>query len=276
MVDVGMGQQDEINLPDIEAEIEGTQVLLIGLRHRPGTCRNRPEKRRSPASTSVQEPVTSPAPPRNRIRMFSFLTTWRSMNLKRAKCKPENHFGRDHVQDILVLTDGSGIVPPRAAYRLLAGSPAPGSMIFYAKPEYLIAYGREGALIDPTTPEKFAELADQQAAEYVGEAEQWCRRPVSPAPRPPSTSDVPYEAIIDAAESPLRPDFSWPPMAAAASAACCLAVRPTKSRRTRKGSPVPPIADRFAASPHSSQPPSGRHAAPVLTAADGITSARCR
>ena len=31
MVDVGMGQQDEINLPDIEAEIEGTQVLLIGL-----------------------------------------------------------------------------------------------------------------------------------------------------------------------------------------------------------------------------------------------------
>jgi nucleotide-binding universal stress UspA family protein len=34
---------------------------------------------------------------------------------------------------------------------------------FYAKPEFPIALYGEGALIDPTTPQQFAELAEQQA-----------------------------------------------------------------------------------------------------------------
>ena len=42
--------------------------------------------------------------------------------------------------------------------------------------------------------------ADQQAAEYVGEVEQWCKEAGVACASTTSTSDVPYEAIIDAAE----------------------------------------------------------------------------
>jgi nucleotide-binding universal stress UspA family protein len=38
---------------------------------------------------------------------------------------------------------------------------------FFAKPEYPVSYYGEGALIDPTTPEKFAELAEQQAQQTL-------------------------------------------------------------------------------------------------------------
>src|SRR5574343_642392 len=50
-------------------------------------------KRTSPVSTSVQEPVTSPAAPRNTRRMFEFLPTWRSMILNKAKCNAGGHSG---------------------------------------------------------------------------------------------------------------------------------------------------------------------------------------
>jgi nucleotide-binding universal stress UspA family protein len=71
---------------------------------------------------------------------------------------------------------------------------------FFAKPEYPIAYFGEGALIDPTTPEKFAELADQQAREYLGEVEKMCTDAGVQCSTVAATSDIPYEAIIEAAE----------------------------------------------------------------------------
>ena len=102
---------------------------------------------------------------------------------------------------ILVPTDGSEL-SRATAQRAVSFAKETGARvtIFYAKPEYPIAYFGEGALIDPTTPEKFAELADQQAAEYVGQVVQWCKDAGVECASTTSTSDVPYEAIIDAAE----------------------------------------------------------------------------
>lgn len=102
---------------------------------------------------------------------------------------------------ILVPTDGSEL-SRETAQRAVSFAKEAGARItiFYAKPEYPIAYFGEGALIDPTTPEKFAELADQQASEYLGEVAQWCAEAGVTCDSTSSTSDVPYEAIIDAAE----------------------------------------------------------------------------
>ena len=65
---------------------------------------------------------------------------------------------------IFVPTDGSDL-SRATAQRAVSFAKETGARItvFFAKPEYPIAYFGEGALIDPTTPEKFAELAEQQA-----------------------------------------------------------------------------------------------------------------
>ena len=67
---------------------------------------------------------------------------------------------------ILIPTDGSELSRATASRAVSFAKEAGARVtVFYAKPEYPIAYFGEGALIDPTTPEKFAELADQQAAD---------------------------------------------------------------------------------------------------------------
>ena len=102
---------------------------------------------------------------------------------------------------ILVPTDGSEL-SKATAQRAISFAREAGAKVtvFFAKPEYPIAYFGEGALIDPTTPEKFAELADQQAAEYLGEVARQCADVGVECATIAATSDVPYEAIIEAAE----------------------------------------------------------------------------
>ncbi|NJD25276.1 MAG: universal stress protein [Betaproteobacteria bacterium] len=102
---------------------------------------------------------------------------------------------------IFVPTDGSDL--SRATVRrAVTFAKEAGARItaFFAKPEYPIAYFGEGALIDPTTPEKFAELAEQQATEYLGEIQKLCAEAGVPCAIATATSDVPYEAIIEGAE----------------------------------------------------------------------------
>jgi len=71
----------------------------------------------------------------------------------------------------------------------------------YAKPDYPVAFYGEGALIDPTTPEKFAEMTERQAREIL----QRCEEIANEAGIAPSslstTNDIPYEAIIDTANT---------------------------------------------------------------------------
>lgn len=103
---------------------------------------------------------------------------------------------------ILVPTDGSEL-SQETARRAVSFAREAGAKVtaFYAKPEYPVTYYGEGALIDPTTPEKFAELAEQQAQQVLGYVEQLCADAGVPCTRMALTSDVPYEAIIEAAGS---------------------------------------------------------------------------
>lgn len=101
---------------------------------------------------------------------------------------------------ILVPTDGSQLSQDTVR-RAVSFAKDVGASItaFYAKPEYPVTYYGEGALIDPTTPEQFAELAEQQAQEILGFVEKLCRETGVQCNSLTLTSDIPYEAIIEAA-----------------------------------------------------------------------------
>lgn len=102
---------------------------------------------------------------------------------------------------ILVPTDGSQLssdtVKRAVAFAREAGAKV---TFFFAKPDYPVAFYGEGALIDPTTPEKFAEMAEQQAREILGSNEAVAKEAGVACATLSSVSDVPYEAIIAAAE----------------------------------------------------------------------------
>lgn len=101
---------------------------------------------------------------------------------------------------ILVPTDGSQLSQDTSR-RAVSFAKETGARVtaFYAKPEYPVTYYGEGALIDSTTPEQFAELAEQQAQEILGFVERLCQEAGVTCNKLTLTSDIPYEAIIDAA-----------------------------------------------------------------------------
>ncbi|MBI4741871.1 MAG: universal stress protein [Betaproteobacteria bacterium] len=101
---------------------------------------------------------------------------------------------------LLVPTDGSEL-SQETARRAVSFAKETGARItaVYAKPEYPVTYYGEGALIDPTTPEKFAELAEQQASQTLGFVETLCLDAGVKCDKLSLTNDVPYEAIITAA-----------------------------------------------------------------------------
>jgi nucleotide-binding universal stress UspA family protein len=101
---------------------------------------------------------------------------------------------------ILVPTDGSEL-SQETSRRAVSFAKEAGARItaFFAKPEYPVTYYGEGALIDPTTPEKFAELAEQQAQLNLGFVETLCQEAGVQFGKLSLTSDIPYEAIISAA-----------------------------------------------------------------------------
>lgn len=102
---------------------------------------------------------------------------------------------------IFLPTDGSEL-SRQTTQRAISFAKEAGARLtaFFAKPEYPIAYFGEGALIDPTTPDKFAELSDAQAREFLGEVEAQCAAAGVACQTVSAVSDVPYEAIIQAAE----------------------------------------------------------------------------
>ena len=101
---------------------------------------------------------------------------------------------------ILVPTDGSELSQDTVR-RAVSFAKEAGAKItaFYAKPEFPVTYYGEGVLIDTTSPEKFAELSESQALEILGFAENLCKEAGVPCAKLSLTSDIPYEAIIDAA-----------------------------------------------------------------------------
>ena len=101
---------------------------------------------------------------------------------------------------ILVPTDGSELSQDTVR-RAVSFAKEAGAKItaFYAKPEFPVTYYGEGVLIDTTSPEKFAELAESQAQEILGFVENLCKEVGVECSALSLTSDIPYEAIIDAA-----------------------------------------------------------------------------
>lgn len=102
---------------------------------------------------------------------------------------------------ILVPTDGSQLSSDTVK-RAITFARETGAKItfFFAKPDYPVAFYGEGALIDPTTPDKFAEMAEQQAKEILGGHEASARAEGVECGSVSAVSDIPYEAIIAAAE----------------------------------------------------------------------------
>ncbi len=100
---------------------------------------------------------------------------------------------------ILVPTDGSelstGTVKRAVEFAKEIGAKI---TFFFAKPDYPVAFYGEGALIDPTTPEKFAAMAEQQAQEILNAAKQQAQASGVACASLSVVSDIPYEAIIDA------------------------------------------------------------------------------
>lgn len=102
---------------------------------------------------------------------------------------------------ILVPTDGSQLSSDTAKRAVLFAKETGARVtFFFAKPDYPVAFYGEGALIDPTTPEKFAELAEQQAKEILAVHQTSAEAEGVVCSTMSAVSDVPYEAIIEAAE----------------------------------------------------------------------------
>ncbi|MQY50969.1 universal stress protein [Rhodocyclus tenuis] len=103
-------------------------------------------------------------------------------------------------KNILVPTDGS-LLSQENSRRAVTFAKETGARItaFFAKPGYPVTYYGEGALIDPTSPEKFAELAEQQSHENLAFIAQLAQENGVPCDTVSLTSDVPWEAIIEAA-----------------------------------------------------------------------------
>lgn len=103
---------------------------------------------------------------------------------------------------ILVPTDGSALSVDTSKKAVeFARETGARITFFYAKPDYPVAFYGEGALIDPTTPEKFAELAEKQAQEVLSAVMKLAAEVGVKAAAANTTSDVPFQAIISAADS---------------------------------------------------------------------------
>ena len=102
---------------------------------------------------------------------------------------------------ILVPTDGSELSSDTVR-RAVAFARDAGARVtfFFAKPDYPVAFYGEGALIDPTTPEKFAEMAEKQGREILDRAAALAAEAGVACDSLTSTSDIPYVAIIEAAQ----------------------------------------------------------------------------
>jgi nucleotide-binding universal stress UspA family protein len=104
-------------------------------------------------------------------------------------------------QHFLVPTDGSEL-SAKAVRQAISFAREVGAKVtfFFSKPDFPVAFYGEGALIDPTTPEKFAEIADTQAREILAQTEQLAKDAGIEFDSLSAVSDLPHAAIISAAE----------------------------------------------------------------------------
>ena len=103
---------------------------------------------------------------------------------------------------ILVPTDGSEFSTKTVTRAINFAKDAGATVTFYfAKPDYPIALYGEGALLDPTTPEKFSEMATKQAEQILDACEKMAQEAGVDSTKLSTVNNVPYLGIIDAAVS---------------------------------------------------------------------------
>lgn len=102
---------------------------------------------------------------------------------------------------LLVPTDGSELsqVAIEQAVRF-ASSLGAHVTFYYAQPDFPMPIYGEGALIDPTTPESFAQAAEAEAKEILARATAVAEQAGVAADTDTSVSEAPYEGIVAAAE----------------------------------------------------------------------------
>lgn len=98
-------------------------------------------------------------------------------------------------------TDGSELSTD-AAVQAVRFAKALGANLtfFYARADYPVSYYGEGALVDPTTPEQFAQATAAQAKEILEAARTKAREGGVECATLAVVSDTPWRAIIDEAE----------------------------------------------------------------------------
>ena len=102
---------------------------------------------------------------------------------------------------ILVPTDGSALSEGTVARAVSFAREANARVtFFYAQPDFPMPIYGEGALIDPTTPEQFAKSATAEAERILERAKSMAAAEGVSADTDTVVSEVPYEAIIDAAD----------------------------------------------------------------------------
>ncbi|MCB1896513.1 MAG: universal stress protein [Zoogloeaceae bacterium] len=104
-------------------------------------------------------------------------------------------------KNILVPTDGSdlsnGTVRRAISFAREAGAQI---VFFYAQPDFPMPIYGEGALIDPTTPEQFAQASAAEAKAILDQARSSAEAAGVQVITDTTVNEIPYEAIIDAAE----------------------------------------------------------------------------
>lgn len=102
---------------------------------------------------------------------------------------------------ILVPTDGSELSKATVSRAVSFAKEARARItFFYAQPDFPMPIYGEGALIDPTTPEQFAKSAAEEAKKILDNAKTAADAAGVVADTDTTINEVPYEAIIDAAE----------------------------------------------------------------------------
>lgn len=102
---------------------------------------------------------------------------------------------------LLVPTDGSDMSEATVNRAISFATDSKASItFFYAQPDFPMPIYGEGALIDPTTPEQFAKGAAEEAARILAGARAKAEAVGVDCDTDTAVNEVPYDAIIDAAE----------------------------------------------------------------------------
>jgi nucleotide-binding universal stress UspA family protein len=103
---------------------------------------------------------------------------------------------------LLVPTDGSELSNETVASAIqFAAETAARITFLYVRPDYPVSYFGEGALVDPTTPESFADMTQKVAQEILERSSAQAQARSVECNTCAVINDLPYEGIIETAKN---------------------------------------------------------------------------